>query len=218
VPSGCAAFPAAIFCADFDGSPFDSGFTASGDPVGTDTALFTSAPSALRAALPSRGDGKPGGYLDHELPGDLTSFRVAWSVLLQDHGSQSAVDFGVTLLRQGAEYRSLSVRYQHFTGNGPTLELFEYGNATPTMPQIVNFTPSAVTPKSTFTRFEIQVTSGASSGSVTVLADGKVAFDSVPVSLYSGSTPFHIAAGIAGSDGPGDDVTVLVDDIVVTPL
>jgi hypothetical protein len=218
---GCKAMTGAVFCADFDGQPFDLGFVPNtASPIGTlaaDPTHVISTPSALLATLPQRSAGQPYAFLEHTLPAGLTSFRVAWSAYLDDQGSsQSAVDFGVALVREGNPYRALAIRYERPAGGTPSFVLFEYGNATATKPQIVDFTPIQAAPAPRFQRFELLLATNGESSNVRLTIDGTTALPAKATTLYDQTSPYSLYVGIAASDGAGGAVSVYVDDVVVT--
>ena len=217
---GCAGHPNALFCADFDGDPYDKGFDANGASgrVASDSQTFVSSPRSLVATLGSRGAGLPFSYLEHLLDGSIISYRVSWSAKLDDSGVQTAVDHGVALSRNQPVYHSLQVRYAHYAGTAPKLLLFEYADAEGQTPQLVDFTNFSTTPDvAQFHRFEMRITQSASASSVTVLLDGKTVLADHALTFHRATGPTRIIAGIGGSDGPGDPVVVHVDDVAVDP-
>jgi hypothetical protein len=221
LPSGCVGRATAFFCADFDEAPFDLGFqqVLTGPTRGTlngDRTKFVSPSTSLVASLPKRGNGQPNAFLDRTLPSTVTSFRLSWWALVDDKGTQSAVDLGAGLFKEGPVYRSLQIRYRRGVTSDPTFELFEYANGAA---QPVMFTKLSTTPAlGRFMHFEMDVTQAASSSAVTVLVDGVVAATQSGLRLHEGQGALHLTTGIVSTDGPGDDIAVFVDDVVVEPL
>jgi hypothetical protein len=224
---GCKAYPTAIFCADFDGNPFDVGFThnADGTPPGqldVDRTVFASAPAAALASLGARsGSGpKPDAYLYHQLPDATSSFRLSWSAAYEDQGTQEAVDFGISPVKQTTGvYHSVVLRYHHGPDGSLSLQLFEYGAPDGAQPEVVEFTPLAVPPPAPgrFARYELDLVQSAGASSVSVFVDGTEALANHALSFHVVSGPVGLRVGVASSDGVGSPFVVRVDDVVVEP-
>jgi hypothetical protein len=220
VVTGCAARTNTFFCADFDTEPFDVGMTTNQvapGALGPATTPVVSPPRSLMASLPQRGAGKPHAFLDRPLFDDTRSFRASWSVWIEGAGTQSAVDIGG--IYRSPVYHSLAIRYARAATDATgQFRLFEYADQDGSNPQLVQFTDLGGATVGRFVRFAMLVTQTQTSSSVTVTIDDTPALSNHPIQLYRASGQTHIAAGIITSDGPGDAVTVYVDDVVVEPM
>ncbi|MBX3207281.1 MAG: hypothetical protein KF764_19695 [Labilithrix sp.] len=214
-PFRCVDHPNAILCADFDKDPFDLGFLRDG--VGTTEAtstMFVSAPNALAASLPSRGDGTPHAILIRPLDA-LASFSLSWDTRIVTTAPQYAVDL-CSIYRLNP-YWTVTVRLKRDLNE--RLELFEFGSVTDGVPTaVVAFTPLTrkLNPDA-FSRVEMRVTVSGSASSAVVLIDGQIA-GTADLSAHHYTGKPHATAGISSTDGSGGAITVITDNLLLEPL
>ena len=215
----CADHATAVFCADFDGEPFDLGFEkvppANGAGSGASTSFFSSPPRSLLATLPARGSSPmlPVAGVLRRLPG-TRSLLLSFALRIEESTDQDGIDVASISYRPASGFYGVFLRYRR--NPAPNFLLFEFA----TSPSLTRFVDLPGRPKlGAFAHVEMTLDVASTSSAISVAVDGSPLVVTSPLSAhqYVTSTPI-VQLGIVGSNDTGGPIEIRFDDVLVEAL
>jgi hypothetical protein len=213
----CADYPAALFCSDFDETPYDVGWDnhvdIRGGQSGATTTDFLSPPRSLLATIPAHdATTLPFAGVAHAITS--RAFSVAWDMWIDDPSGQTDVELGGFSFL-GNPYYAVWVLYSRGLAS---FQLSEYGGAYQGHPELSSYTKLSHGLKiQAWSHVEMRIELSTGASQVEVVVDG-ASNGVMPLSAGTyllPSTKPNIALGIVDGEGTGAAYRTRVDNVLV---